>query len=467
MVSDLGEQFPGYRGFLNRNCITIAELLKTSGYRTAMAGKWHVGGRYTFNEPKEDVTDDPRYPTPNSRGFAKFYGTLPGAGSYFNPFGLQLNGKLVQPESEQYYYTDAVTDFAVKSIQDFSSKKEAFFLFVSYTAPHWPLHALPEDIERYRGKYLNGWDRLRAERYERLVKENIIDPGWQLSPRDENVVSWKEKKWKEWEESRMAVYAAQVDRMDQGIGRILDTLDSYGIKEDTIVLFLSDNGGSAEFLKEDGNFDFVYNKTRQGEQIRIGNIRGLMPGGETTYMSYETPWANVSNTPFRLYKHWVHEGGISTPFICYWPKHCKPNVVHEPLHVVDIMATIADATDADYPSELNGHRITPLEGESFYPLVQEKPWYRDRPICWEHEGNRAVRMREWKLVSKYPGGWELYNMDLDRTELQDISPRKSGLVSQMIDIYQDWADRCNVLPWDEVYPQLGAWYRSWADSPKK
>ena len=453
MIPNLG--IPAYQGYLNQRCVTIAEVLRTGGYRTLMSGKWHVGGSYPVRHRAKWSPGQKEHPRPIDRGFDQHFGTLTGAGSYFNPHTLICNDRLVEPEGEHFYYTDAISDNAVAMIETGFTSKKPFFLYVAYTAPHWPLHAIPEDVERYRDRYRKGWDMIRMERYERLKSMGMLSSQWALSPRDDKAVPWLEVKDKNWESARMAVYAAQIDRMDQGIGRIIAKLRELKIEKNTLVIFLSDNGGCAEFLKEDGGYRYecVLPRTREGRLVRCGNIPGLMPGPDDTYMSYDLPWANASNTPFRLYKHWVHEGGIATPMIVYWPALVQPGIiVDQPTHVVDIMATCLDAARIKYPVEHNGNKIIPLEGESLMPIFRDEAWWRKRPICWEHEGNSAVRKDEWKLVSKYPGKWELYNMEEDRTELNDQAKRNLSKLKELKAIYEEWADRCEMLAWKKIKP---------------
>ena len=269
------------------------------------------------------------------------------------------------------------------------------------------------------------------------------------SPRDADAPPWEEVSEQDWEDARMAVYAAQVDRMDQGIGRIMDRLRAEGLEENTLVFFLSDNGGCAELLREDGSRGSVLGETRDGRPVRLGNRRDLMPGGADTFMSYDTPWANASNTPFRLFKHWVHEGGIATPLIAHWPQgFAGGRIVHAPGHVIDIMATCLEAAGAGYPESYGERQITPLEGESLLAACRGADWSRERPIFWEHEGNRAIRTAEWKAVSKYPGEWELYNMIEDRTELVDLAGRDRPRRDAMVRAYEEWAERVEAISWD-------------------
>ncbi|NMB45721.1 MAG: arylsulfatase [Firmicutes bacterium] len=451
MVNDAGVG-KEYQGFLRDDCITIAEALKSSSYHTLLSGKWHVGGAYQANKPETWSPGEPEHPIPTQRGFDEFYGMLGGGGSYFNPPYMMRNEELIEEGGGGYYLTDAISENAVQMLRDVPND-EPFFLYVAYTAPHWPLHALPEDIEKYVGRYLDaGWDGVRQKRYENLKKLGLLNNEWALSPRDPSAPPWKDTPNKEWEDLRMAVYAAQVDRMDQGIGRIMAELEKDGKLENTLIMFLSDNGGCAEFLAEDTNHaePFRYDiPTHDGRPMRIGNTPKIKPGPDDTFMSYDLPWANASNSPFRLFKHWVHEGGISTPFIVHWPGKVRSNqIFHNPIHIVDIMATCLDVSGTVYPTEYNGKAITPLEGESFAPLVfGNREWQREEPIFWEHEGNRAVRAGKWKLVCKYPGKWELYNMEVDRTELNDLSGQEPAVVEELSKLYEQWATRCGVREW--------------------
>ncbi len=277
----------------------------------------------------------------------------------------------------------------------------------------------------------------------------LLDNKWDISPRDADAPPWENAPNQDWEDLRMAVYAAQIDRMDQGVGRVMSRVRELGQEENTLVMFLSDNGGCAELLREDGGSSrpSLYGMpTVDGRPMRLGNNTSLRPGPADTFMSYDLPWANASNVPFRLFKHWVHEGGISTPFIVNWPaKIPESGIVHSPAHLIDVAATCIEAAGAPYPSELNGSPITPLEGESLMPAIEGRR--RERPIVWEHEGNRAVRVGPWKLVGEHPGKWELYNMDEDRTELNDLAGGDPARVGEMATTYKDWAERCGVLPW--------------------
>jgi len=454
MVQDLGA--PGYQGYLNVYCVTLAEALRPSGYRTLMAGKWHVGGQYG-RDADQWHAGEPGFPTPLQRGFDHHYGTLAGAGSYFNPHTLMRDGEYVQPEGDDYYYTDAIGQEAAGMIEQAAEDNVPFFSYVAFTAPHWPLHALPEDIARYRGRYTDGWDSLRAARYARMRELGILPTDWEVSPRDLQAPAWESlsAEDQDWEDARMATYAAQVTRMDRNVGVVLEALQRSGIAENTLVLFLSDNGGCAELLREDGRNESAPPLTRDGRPVRTGNVHGIMPGPADTYMSYDLPWANASNTPFRLFKHWAHEGGISTPMIVHWPGVIEPGrIVHEPCHFIDIMPTLLAAAGAPYPESYEGREILPPAGESLLPALRGDSWTRQQAIYWEHEGNKAVRLANFKLVARFPGPWELYDIAEDRTELHDLSSYYQDTTRKMEHAYDDFAARCGVLPWAER-PWLG------------
>jgi arylsulfatase len=450
MVQNLG--LPAYQGYLRDDCATLAEALRPAGYLSGLSGKWHAGG--FFDRSPTGRADwnlnDPQRPLPTHRGFDRFYGNPAGGGSYFNVAPLVAQDRIIEVP-EGFYTTDNYTAAALQMMEEAVRAGRPFFVHLCYNAPHWPLHALPEDIEKYRGKYLRGWDRVRAARHEQLKASGLLEPGWELSPRDAEAPSWEETPNREWEDARMAVYAAALDRVDQNLGRILKQLSAWGALENTLIFFLSDNGGSAEFLAENGRKEREMPFTRDGRPVRIGNIPGLAPGGPETFMSYGLPWANASNSPFRRFKSWVHEGGIATPLIAYWKgRIAAGGLSHEPLHVIDLAATILELCGGRYPREHRGCAVQPLEGESFSPSLFGGRWSRRQPIFWEHMGNRAVRHGPWKLVNARPGPWELYNLDDDRTELRDLAARHPGKVKEMEAEYQDWAARCGARPWEEV-----------------
>jgi len=437
----------GYLGDLSPNSVTIAEALKGAGYATYMSGKWHV----------TRFVDEPKHNWPAQRGFDDYYGIITGASNYFNPSTLTRNNERIETPPGEYYFTDAISDEAVRQIRQHaeSGTDRPFFSYVAYTAPHWPLHALPEDIERYKGRFDRGWDVLRTERRERMIEMGIVDPDWRLSDRDPKLPPWEQAEDKQWQARRMEVYAAQIDRMDQGIGRIVEALAQTGQLDNTLILFLADNGGCAEEISN-GWRGFLTGqcgkpKTRDGRPVQFGNDPSIMPGGEETYQSCGLPWANVSDTPFREYKHWVHEGGIATPLIVHWPAGiaAKGALRHQGGQLPDIMATCVDVGGAEYPSQYDGRDIQPLEGYSLAPTFADGPALRE-VLYWEHEGNRAVRKGKWKLVCKHPGDWELYDMQGDRTETCDVATDHPEIVEQLNGLYDAWAKRCGVVPWAEL-----------------
>lgn len=438
MVNDYG--VPGYRGDLNRTSVTIAEALKPAGYTTAMIGKWHV----TPPDPAK------RHNWPRKRGFDYAYSTIVGGGNYFHPVRLIRNDEYIQPEGD-YYYTDALSDEAAGFIERQKGASQPFFLYLAYTAPHWPMHAREKDIAKYKGKYAAGWDKLREARYQRMLAAGSIDKKWGKAPRDPKTPAWDETSNKDWQQRRMEVYAAMVDALDQGIGRVLDALKRTGADENTLVLFLADNGGCAEGMGNKPNPAFAL-KTLKGEEVVWGNRPELMPGPATTFQSYGPEWAHLSNTPFRLYKHWVHEGGISSPLIARWPaqiKH-KGSWTNQVGHVIDLMATCLDVAGAEYPKNYAGERITPLEGKSLLAAMRNPKQVSPRTLYWEHEGNRAVRDGDWKLVAEHKGEWELYNVREDRTEMTNLAAKDPRRAARMKADWEAWAKRAQVVEWDQL-----------------
>ncbi len=466
MMEDKGK--PGYRGDLSPNAVTVAEALKPAGYRAYAVGKWHVT---RFTSP-----DGPKHNWPLQRGFERFYGTITGAGSYYDPQTLTRDNTAISahgdPEykPERYYYTHAIGEHAVRFIADHHRDHAAdpFFLYVAFTAAHWPMHALEEDVARYKGKYAGGYGPARKARQEWAERAGVINPKWELSPQ---AGDWDKVKDKAWEARCMEVYAAMVTAMDANVGRIVAELKRTGQLDNTLVLFLQDNGGCAEAMGRTGNKDhpniprpekptfpplkgtdilpvgIVPPQTRDGYPVRMGPK--VMPGGDDTYVAYGRAWANVSNTPFREYKHWVHEGGISTPLIAHWPAGiaAKGELRHQPGHLIDVMATCLDLAGAKPPTQRHGQPVPPPEGKSLVPAFAGKVIDRDA-IYWEHEGNRAIRVGDWKLVAKGPGAkWELYDMAADRTELHDLAGQHPDRVAELRGKWEAWAAQANVLPW--------------------
>ncbi|MFD1511906.1 arylsulfatase [Halomarina rubra] len=429
-AKDLGTQ--EYAGDLNDQCVTIPEVLSEQGYATYMSGKWHL------TRSEYVAADASKHNWPLQRGFDRFYGTISGANNYFSPSDLTRGNDRLDPPEEGYYYTDAISDEAAQFVRDHDADQadDPFFLYVAYTAPHWPLNAKAEDIERYEAQYLAGWDDLRQARYERLIEEGIIDSAWPLSLGDSKDWADLDTETKEQMARKMAIYAAQVDAMDQGIGRLVDTLSETGQLDDTLFLFLSDNGGCAE----GGPYGW---DGPMGAEAEAGHDM-------TPISSYGRYWANLSNTPFRRYKHWVHEGGIATPLIAHWPNGIvsDSDLITDVGHVVDVMATCLDVAEATYPDHRNGTDIRPLDGTSLWPAFDGEGLDR-KPLFWEHEANRAVRTDRWKLVSKGENGrWELYDMDADRTELDDRSAEFPDIVEDLGEQWEAFAERIGAYPLD-------------------
>lgn len=422
MTEDL--KLPGYRGQLNRNCVTIAEVLRATGYRTYMVGKWHLSSNANMMAANGSW--------PLDRGFDRFFGTIAGAGNYFAPNSLTRDRTPIEAPKDGFYYTDAISSNACDFLADHRKEHatQPFLLYVAYTAPHWPLHALQEDIDRYRGKYRDGWDALRVQRHERMKELGILDRSWKTPPSDAGS-SWSDVAAGKKDELdlRMAIYAAQVDRMDQGIGKIVDVLRRQQALDDTLLLFMADNGGCAEVIER--------------------GKAGAALGGPDSFASYGQGWAYLSNAILRLFKHWVHGGGVSSPLIVHWPAGipapARGALRRQPGHLVDIMATCVDVSGAKYPTEMQGENITPRAGTSLVPAFADRPLQRDA-IYWEHEGNKAILAGDWKLVAKFPGTWELYNLTADRAETNDLASSELERVRTLAAQWQAWAERSNVLP---------------------
>ncbi|HVX45342.1 MAG TPA: arylsulfatase [Mycobacteriales bacterium] len=445
----------GYSGSLNDRCVTMAEVLQSAGYTTAARGKWHVTGR--LSEPNDGW--------PTRRGFDSYFGILAGAGSYFDPVTLTRDEEPAEAD-EDFYLTTRIGDQAAAFVRQQPADRP-FFLYLPFTAPHWPLHAPADAIDRYRGLFDDGWDSIRDEQYQRQIELGIIHKEWSLSPRDADIVAWDEVTQPGWQARRMEVYAAQVELMDAAIGRVVAAVRERGRLDDTLIMFLSDNGGCAEEFRPawvDELTSRPYNvpaRTRSGGRVRRGNDPSIWPGGPETFSSYGKPWANVSNTPFQEYKHWVHEGGIASPFIVHWPNgHLAPGISHQPHQLPDVMATVVDITGSAYPegpftTAQGFHRdVHPPEGISMLAAWRGGST-SDRALFFEHEGNCAIRQGRWKLVRKYRQDWELYDLSTDRTELTDLAASWPGRVEQMAAAWQEWAERCGVKPREQVLAASG------------
>ena len=447
MTTDNG--LPGYRGKLNDSCVTIAQVLQPAGYFTAMTGKWHVG-----HEPGV---------YPKDRGFDRSLNAA--AGGFYFAGGdkakakLFLNGESIANDDprlpKDWYSTDLWTTFGLKFIDEALAEKKPFYLHLCHNAPHFPLQAPADAIAKFRGQYKAGWGVLRDARIQRQREMGLIDAAWEKAPRPPTIQVWKDHTPEEQDrfDHLMAVYAATVHRMDQAIGDLVNGLKDRGVLENTLILFMSDNGGNAE----------------SGPR---GITQGEVLGGPDSSVFLGMTWATLNNTPFRWYKHFTHEGGISSPLIAHWPAgipvHRNGKLEHQPAHLIDIMATACDVTGAVYPAEFKGHKILPAECLSLLPAIQGQPLHRVKPIFWMHEGNRAVRTGPWKLVKKFKGPWELYNIDEDRTEQHDIITKFPAMSQHLIRQWEDWAATTFVDEWiGDVRNDWGEEHRREGDGKKK
>ena len=392
--------------------VTLAEVLRTAGYTTLMSGKWHLAK------------------TPPERGFDHYFGFLGGAINFYTGRDWGSGENLMRLERDVYqapndfYSTDAFTDYAIEFVKEAVQVDRPFFLYVAHNAPHFPLHALPEDIAKYRGKYSEGWDVIRKRRFQRMQELGIIDEAWELSARDPKVESWDSltARQKQFLEPMMEVYAAMVDRLDQNIGRLVAFLEAQQQMDNTLILFMSDNGACP--------------------YQRLRNDR-LVPGPANTDIAYDARWANMCNTPLRLYKQYAHEGGSSTPMIAHWPRGIRQRgkITGYTSHLVDIMPTVIELAGAKYPQQRDGEKVLALEGVSLVSALQGEPQRGDHPIFWEFSGNHAVRAGNWKLVAERSKEWELYDLSRDRSETRDLSAEMPGRVKKLAGLYDNWAKR--------------------------
>ncbi len=429
MTSDQG--VPGYRGQLNNECVTIAEVLNEAGYFTAMTGKWHLG----FNHGV----------TPWGRGFQRSLNTPAGGLHFSDQTGskggtkLYLNGEEVSRDDPRFdppwYGSDLWTEQGIRFIDEALEEEKPFFLYLAHMAPHFPCMAPEETIAKYRGNYIKGWDRIQEDRHRRQVELGLIDERWSLTPRPKAIPAWSSLQREEQRryDDMMAIYAAMIDEVDQNVGKLVAALRDRDLLENTLVLFLSDNGGNAESGIE-------------------GRYQGEQPGDPHSNVFIGRCWAHLNNTPFRKYKHFVHEGGIATPLIAHWPLVVKPrtgpdNWITTPTHLIDLMATCVDLGAAIYPSRRSGSEIAPMAGQSLKPLLVGDGEFADRPLFWEHEGNAAVRLGDYKLVragARSP--WELFDLRNDRTEQHNLANQETDRVAALSKLWNRWAVDSRVLP---------------------
>lgn len=422
---------PGYRGQLNDQCVTIAEVLGEAGYMTMMTGKWHVGFEHGV--------------TPWGRGFDRSL-NLPAGGLHFSDqtgskgeTKMFLNGEEVARDDPQFnppwYASDLWTEQGLRFVDESLEQHQPFFWYLAHVAPHFPCMAPEATIAKYRGKYMQGWDRLREERYQRQIQSGLIHADWELEPRPEQIPAWDSisDEDKRRYDDMMAIYAAMIEEIDKNIGRLIVGLRERGQLDNTLILFLSDNGGNAESGVE-------------------GKYSGDHPGDAHSDVFIGRCWAHLNNTPFRKYKHYNHEGGIATPLIAHWPAAITSGDrgdgwIDTPTHLIDLMATCVDLADATYPSNLGGAAIVPMQGQSLRPLLTGQDGFAERPLFWEHEGNAAVRVGDHKLVRDGPNGqWELFNLKNDRTEQHDLAGEQSDRAAELRKQWQAWARSANVMP---------------------
>ena len=446
MVDDSG-RVDAYAGTLNQSCVTIAEVLKDAGYSTYMSGKWHVSKN--VDDPNGDISS-----WPLQRGFDKYYGILRGSSSYWNPRTLAEGNTVITPETQlsnagelalqnyptddvpdTFYLTDAISDASVSYIEDHQGEDNPYFLYVAYTAPHWPMEVPQENIDHYDGVYDVGWDEIRQARYERQLEMGIIDESTELSARPSNVSAWDNYGGnKELQSYTMQKYAGLIERMDEGVGQILDAIDRSGEADNTIVMFLSDNGGCSE----------------------LGTYAGENPS-DIRYPVIGEAWANVTNTPFSKYKAYASEGGVTAPLIVRWPAQIEEDQwgsINKSLtSIVDIMATCVDVSGAEYPGYAHGNVIPEMEGVSLAPTFTGD-LLGDRYVYAEHEARAMIRNNKWKLLREggaggfavYNQAWKLYDMEKDRSETTDLASQYPEVVDELASAWNQWAIRCDVFP---------------------
>ncbi len=450
-------EWKSYRGSINKSTCTLAEFLQEAGYSTYMSGKWSVTRHYKY--------DAPSFAWAQNRGFERFYGTILAQTSYFEPQYLIMNNQPYD-SGEDYYHTYAIAREATNFLDRSKNSEKPFFLYVSFTAPSWPLQAPESEIKQYAQKYRAGWDFARSQRFDGLTERGLLPYGTKLPPRDQRVADWNRVgAFGQWHARRMEVYAAQISAMDRGVAMIMEKIKQLGVDNDTMIIFLADAGACGDELSPKTRSRSIPDKTKNGEPIQVGNTPNVLPGDGISFQSYGIPWANVSNTPFRGYSDSVYEGGIAAPCIIRWNRHTEPGKVVEPVHIIDIFPTAVEVANYPYPNELNGHDTLPLAGRSMVPLFSVKHRLdlmtaeekKHRYFFWECKGNIAIRNGNWKLVLPQNGRqWELYNMAIDRPETTNVFVKNQNKpeITQMIYQYERWKKANRVQNWDDVLAKL-------------
>ena len=397
---------------------TFGEVLRPIGYRTLISGKWH------------------QVPLPTTRGFDRYYGLADGCSNFFNPgvkarpgegllgenedprkplghrgqsdHGLHLNDK-------KFYHTDAFTDYAIDRLDEYKDEDKPFVLYLPYTAPHYPLHAWPEDIAKYRGKYKIGWDKIREQRFKRMNEMGIIGPNHKLTPRASKAWDDLTDEQKDAEDLKMAVYAAMIDRVDQNLGRLFAKVKELGEWDNTLIMFLTDNGACPE---------------------QPNTTPDIPPGPVESYRTVSVGWANASNTPYRKFKSTDYEGGIRTPFIAHWPGVIKPGMTNQVGHIIDVSATFRDITGAKYPKKILGNKTKPPLGKSLLPIFHGKEREPHKEIYWHFSRANAVLK-----VVRAGKAWELYDLKADPTEMNNLADARPDKTAELAKMWEDWKQK--------------------------
>lgn len=426
-----------YENGLRTNHVTIPQVLKTAGYNTAMVGKWHL----------EPELDPDGLNAPINRGFDDFYGTLAGAGSYYDPETLTRNRTIIEPEGADFYYTDRIGDEAVRQIESLANSEKPFFQYVAFTAAHWPLHAPEETVQKYIKRYEDGWEKLRQDRYARMLELGIIDENrFPLPAMEPDVEPWNEVEDKPWHIRNMAIYAAMVDHMDQAVGRIISALKNTGQLDNTLIIYCHDNGACSEHLGGNAwnTANRILEKARSQEKtIAVGDVYSVPMGGPLTYGSVGHNWACAQNTPMRRYKANVHNGGACTPAIMHWPAGLKKpgTITRNRGHVVDMMATCLELADAEYPGRFNDVPIKPHASLSLVPAITGKELPRDHAYFFKHGGTDAVVKGDFKIVRERQGEWALYDLSVNRTETRNIADQRPEIVRELATLWVHWSEQ--------------------------
>lgn len=434
----------GLHGRLEDRVVTLAEVLGPAGYYTAMAGKWHLGITHGVG--------------PWQRGFQRSLASPVGE-IYFpdqtteHARQLYLDGRALPANSPEigtgeWYSSDLFADWAAKFAREAEAQDKPFLIYLPFVAVHFPLMAHPDDIARFRGRYTRDWDGLRAARLARQKTMGIVGPEQKLPPRLPNTYDWDRLPAEEHDrfDQLMSVYAADIVGMDRAVGRLVEALREQGVLDDTLILFMSDNGGNAESGPD-------------------GRLEGGTAGGPASTVFAGMNWATLENTPFQWFKHFTREGGISSPLIAHWPRGIDPrldgSLVHAPSHLIDVMPTLVELSGATYPRVHDGHAIIAEQGRSLAPAFHGQPLHRGVPLYWEHEGNRAIRDGNWKLVARNRGAWELYDLTHDRSETEDLAGREPDRVRRMARQWDLWAEASFVDVWQDSFDHLKRDRQNW------